>query len=103
MEAKQHPPLQRCLFLERSCYGRTECNRSRLRTVRRCRRGIAYLTFIPAIIFLIVAPYNKNSYVRFHSWQSIFLGVAAIVIEIARHCLDYPRDRFGCIHPVPVA
>lgn len=43
---------------------------------------IAYLTIIPAIIFLIVEPYNKNSYVRFHSWQSIFLGVAAFAIQI---------------------
>jgi uncharacterized membrane protein len=44
--------------------------------------AIAYLTIIPAIIFLIVAPYNKNSYVRFHSWQSIFLGITAFVIDI---------------------
>ena len=35
--------------------------------------ALAYLTVIPAIIFLIVEPYNKNSFVRFHSWQCIFL------------------------------
>ena len=40
--------------------------------------GLAYITIIPAIIFLIVEPYNKNSYVRFHSWQSIFLGIAGV-------------------------
>ena len=45
--------------------------------------GLAYFTFIPAIIFLVVAPYNQKSIVRFHSWQSIFLTVAAIVINIA--------------------
>ncbi|MDR3771901.1 MAG: hypothetical protein P4L26_01065 [Terracidiphilus sp.] len=44
--------------------------------------ALAYVTIIPAIIFLIVAPYNTNSYVRFHSWQSIFLGVAAFAIDI---------------------
>jgi uncharacterized membrane protein len=38
--------------------------------------ALAYVTIIPAIIFLIVEPYNKNSYIRFHSWQSIFLSVA---------------------------
>jgi hypothetical protein len=38
--------------------------------------ALAYVTFIPAIIFLIVEPYNKNSYIKFHSWQSIFLGIA---------------------------
>lgn len=44
--------------------------------------ALAYVTIIPAIIFLIVEPYNKNSYVRFHSWQSIFLGIAAFAINI---------------------
>jgi uncharacterized membrane protein len=44
--------------------------------------AIAYITIIPAIIFLIVEPYNKNSFVRFHSWQSIFLGIAAFAIDI---------------------
>ena len=45
--------------------------------------ALAYLTVIPAIIFLIVEPYNKNSFVRFNSWQCIFLCCAAIVIDIA--------------------
>ncbi|HKF45911.1 MAG TPA: hypothetical protein VKB38_01040 [Terracidiphilus sp.] len=43
--------------------------------------AIAYVTIIPAIIFLVVAPYNRNSYVRFHSWQSIFLFISAMVID----------------------
>jgi len=45
--------------------------------------GLAYFTFIPAIIFLIVAPYNQKSSIRFHAWQSILLTVAAVVINIA--------------------
>jgi len=44
--------------------------------------AIAYITIIPAIIFLAMEPYNRSSFVRFHSWQSIFLGVAAVVIDI---------------------
>lgn len=44
--------------------------------------GLAYVTIIPAIIFLIVAPYNKNRFVRFHSWQSIFLAIAWFVVEV---------------------
>lgn len=44
--------------------------------------GLSYVTIIPAIIFLIVAPYNRSSYVRFHAWQSIFLAIAWIVIEV---------------------
>jgi uncharacterized membrane protein len=45
--------------------------------------GLAYVTIIPAIIFLVIAPYNRNSYIRFHAWQSIFFTVACIVIDIA--------------------
>lgn len=45
--------------------------------------GLAYVTIIPAIVFLIVEPFNRNSYVRFHSWQSIFLAVAYIAVHIA--------------------
>ena len=44
--------------------------------------GLAYVTIIPAIIFLIIAPYNRNSYIRFHSWQCIFLAIAWIVIDV---------------------
>src|SRR5580658_855555 len=44
--------------------------------------GIAYLTIIPAIVFLIVAPFKSSSYVRFNAWQSIFLYVAWAVVHI---------------------
>jgi uncharacterized membrane protein len=43
--------------------------------------ALAYFTFIPAVIFLLVAPYNQRSFVRFHAWQSILLTVAALVIN----------------------
>jgi uncharacterized membrane protein len=43
--------------------------------------ALAYVTVIPAIIFLLVEPYNKNSFIRFHSWQSIFLLIACVVID----------------------
>ena len=45
--------------------------------------AIAYLTVIPAIVFLVVEPFNKKSFVRFHSFQCIFLCVAAVVLDIA--------------------
>src|SRR5581483_11608439 len=44
---------------------------------------LAYITIIPAIIFLVMEPYNKNRFVRFHSFQSIFFNVAWIVLWIA--------------------
>ena len=39
---------------------------------------LAYL-FIPAIIFLVVEPFNKNKFVRFHAFQGLFLGLVSIV------------------------
>jgi uncharacterized membrane protein len=44
--------------------------------------GLAYITFIPAIFFLLKKPYNENHLVRFHSWQSIFLAIAAVVAGV---------------------
>jgi uncharacterized membrane protein len=42
--------------------------------------GLAYITIIPAIIFLAVAPYNRDPFVRFHAWQSLILGVGCMVV-----------------------
>ena len=44
--------------------------------------AIAYITIIPAIIFLVLEPYNKIPFVRFHSWQSIGLCVAAFLLQV---------------------
>jgi uncharacterized membrane protein len=45
--------------------------------------AIAYITFVPAIVFLVLPPYCKSSFVRFHAWQSIFLTLVAIVVSFA--------------------
>jgi uncharacterized membrane protein len=42
--------------------------------------ALAYVTVIPAIVFLVVEPYNKNPYIKFHAWQSIFLNIAMFAI-----------------------
>lgn len=44
--------------------------------------ALAYVTIIPAIIFLVLEPYNKSSFVRFHAWQSIFFGIAFVAAHI---------------------
>jgi len=44
--------------------------------------ALAYVTIIPAIVFLVMDPYNKSPYVKFHSWQCIFLAIACFAIEI---------------------
>jgi uncharacterized membrane protein len=43
--------------------------------------AIAYITVVPAIFFLAIAPYNKSSYVRFHAWQSTILTVIAVFVN----------------------
>ena len=45
--------------------------------------AISYLTIIPAILFLVMEPYNKKPFVRFHSFQSIGLCVVWVAIWVA--------------------
>ena len=42
---------------------------------------IAYMTPIPAIIFLLLEPYKTNPFVRFHSFQMIFFCLACFVLS----------------------
>ena len=44
--------------------------------------ALAYVTLIPAIIFLVAAPYNQNKFIKFNSLQNIFLCGAGIVVWI---------------------
>ena len=45
--------------------------------------ALAYFTFIPAIVFLLVEPYSRNRFVRFHSVQCLLLWGAALVLGAA--------------------
>jgi uncharacterized membrane protein len=49
---------------------------------------------ITAIIFLIIDPYNKDRFVRFHAWQSIFFAVAWIALKIAIGVLYFILPNF---------
>ena len=53
--------------------------------------SLAYMTIFPAIVFLIIKPYNRIPLVRFHSIQSIGLFIMFIlldaVLKIARDIL----------------
>jgi uncharacterized membrane protein len=42
--------------------------------------ALAYFTIIPAIIFLLVEPYKRDRFLRFHSFQCIGFWLAALVI-----------------------
>jgi uncharacterized membrane protein len=43
---------------------------------------LAYVTIIPAIVFLVMEPYNKNRFIRFHSFQCLFFAAALIILHI---------------------
>jgi len=45
--------------------------------------ALAYVTVIPAIIFLRMMPFKRNQFVRFHSWQSILLVAAGLLVGVA--------------------
>jgi uncharacterized membrane protein len=42
--------------------------------------ALAYVTFIPAIIFLLVPPYNQSAKIKFHAIQELGLTVVQFVL-----------------------
>jgi uncharacterized membrane protein len=45
--------------------------------------ALCYLAgFITGILFLVIAPYNQNKFVRFHAFQAIFAHLALVVLWI---------------------
>lgn len=45
--------------------------------------ALAYLTIIPAIVFLLREPYRRNRFVRFHSVQCLLLGATGALAALA--------------------
>jgi len=43
--------------------------------------ALAYITILPAILFLILPDYNRRPFVRFHAFQCICLIVTWIVLS----------------------
>jgi uncharacterized membrane protein len=43
---------------------------------------LAYITIIPAIIFLVMEPYNRNRFIRFHSFQCLFFAAALFILHV---------------------
>jgi uncharacterized membrane protein len=44
--------------------------------------ALAYVTIIPAIIFLVMEPYNRNPFIKFHAWQNLFLCIFMFVLGV---------------------
>ncbi|HXZ32280.1 MAG TPA: zinc-ribbon domain-containing protein [Terriglobales bacterium] len=51
--------------------------------------ALAYVTVIPSILFLVLAPYNSNRFIRFHSFQNIFFAVAWIALWIVLNIIAH--------------
>jgi len=43
--------------------------------------ALAYVTIIPAILFLVLEPYNKRPFIRFHAFQCLGLAVIAFALH----------------------
>ena len=43
--------------------------------------ALAYVTFIPAIIFLLVPPYNQKPAIKFHAIQELCLSVILVALH----------------------
>ncbi|MGO9775820.1 MAG: DUF4870 domain-containing protein [Terracidiphilus sp.] len=54
--------------------------------------AIAYITFLPAVAFLILVPYKKSPFVRFHAWQSVYLNFLTLVVS---YLLSYVFEWIG--------
>jgi len=44
--------------------------------------ALSYVTFLPAVVFLLAEPYRKNAFVRFHSIQCLLFSLACIVMGV---------------------
>jgi uncharacterized membrane protein len=44
--------------------------------------ALAYMTIIPAIVFLVLEPFNRKRFIRFHAFQCLFFAIAWTVLWI---------------------
>jgi uncharacterized membrane protein len=49
----------------------------------RAAAALAYFTFIPAVVILLLPAFRKSRFVRFHAWQSVLLWGAFFVLTVA--------------------
>lgn len=50
--------------------------------------ALAYITVIPAIVFLLIDPYRRNRFVRFHALQCLFLWLSLFLIAAVMRVLE---------------
>jgi uncharacterized membrane protein len=58
--------------------------------------ALSYVTIIPAIIFLVLEPYNRKPFIRFHSIQCLALAAVSIVLHIGVFIIG------SVLHVIPI-
>jgi uncharacterized membrane protein len=68
---------------EASGYTRTSPSTGTMGMSENVAGALCYLAgFISGIIFLVIAPYNQNRFVRFHAFQAIFTHLGLILLSM---------------------
>ncbi len=49
----------------------------------RAAAAVAYFTFVPAAVILLLPAFRKSRFVRFHAWQSVLLWAVFFVLTVA--------------------
>jgi uncharacterized membrane protein len=49
--------------------------------------ALAYFSFVPAIVFLLLDPYRRNGFVRFHAVQCLLVWLVGTVVGLALRLL----------------
>jgi len=62
--------------------------------------AVAYLTFIPAIVFLLLKGYKRKTFVRFHAVQCLLLWGAGIVVGLLLRLVCYLMDLVPALGPL---
>jgi uncharacterized membrane protein len=56
------------------------------------------LFFITGILFLVLTPYNRDRFIRFHAWQSIFFFLALFILSVALKLLPWPISEISWMY-----
>lgn len=66
----------------------TECAMGKVGALPKNIAGaLAYFTLVPAIVFLLVDPYRKSRFVRFHAVQCLLVWLVGAVVALALRVL----------------
>jgi uncharacterized membrane protein len=49
--------------------------------------ALAYFTLVPAIVFLLVDPYRRNRFIRFHAVQCLLAWLVGAIVALALRIL----------------